>query len=52
MDAKLAVFGCGQLFAAKKEEIGDLALRRGETLALPGRLEAHHPPFASSYGKM
>lgn len=42
----------GEMFAVKKEEIGDLAMGRDETLALPDRLEAHHAPFASSHGKM
>lgn len=42
----------GEMLAVKKEEIGDLALGRDEALALPGRLEAHHAPFASSNGKM
>src|SRR5690606_28816095 len=44
---------CGEgMFEVKKAEIDDLAMDRDETLALPGRLEAHHTPFPSSHGKM
>lgn len=44
MSAKLAMVGGGQVFPVKKKKIADLAMRRHETLALPGRLEA--PPYA------
>jgi len=35
----------GQMFAVKKEEIGDLAMDCDETLTLPGQLEPHHAPL-------
>ena len=42
----------GQVFAVKKEEIGDLAVSGDETLTLPRGLEAHHAPLSSSHSKM
>ena len=52
MSAKLAMVCGGQVFAVKKEEIGDLAVSGDETLTLPRGLEAHHAPLSSSHSKM
>ncbi|KWV43449.1 hypothetical protein AS026_19820 [Rhizobium altiplani] len=34
------------------KEVGDLAMNRDETLTLPRRFEAHHPPLLSPQREM
>lgn len=42
--------GCGvgdEMFPMEMKKVGDLAVNRDETLTLPRRFEAHHPPLSS-----
>lgn len=44
---------CGsEMFPMEMKEVGDLAMNRDETLTLPRRFEAHHPPLSSPQRKM